>query len=140
MQISEIAQVDFIRWFTCWIIHFSNLYFDFASWICDFATWRWFHNLEMICNLICSLEVISQFGSQLRKWSSNLWSGTRVLAGGFAAAKHLAKFSQADFVAAKSTFSLVQLASNGYNFFILSLIRAPFESLDSWLPDLRNNI
>ena len=46
----------------------------------------------MICNLIRSLEVISQRGSQLRRWSFNLRSGTRVLAGGFAAAKHLAKF------------------------------------------------
>ena len=53
MQISEIVQVDFARWFTCWIIHFSSLNFGFA-------TWRWFHNLEVICNLIRSLEAISQ--------------------------------------------------------------------------------
>ena len=33
------------------IVTFSSL---------DFTTWRWFRNLEMICNLIRSLEVISQ--------------------------------------------------------------------------------
>ena len=35
-----------------------------------------------------------------------------------------------DFTAAKSAFSLVRLASNGYNFFILAPIHAPFEVLD----------
>ena len=48
--------------------------------------------MEMICNLFRILEVISQRGSQLRRWSFNLQSGTHVLAGGFAGAKHLAKF------------------------------------------------
>ena len=74
------------RWVSqVWIVHF-------ASWICDFTTWRWFLNLEMICHLFRSLKVISQRGSQLRKWSFNLRSGTCVLAGGFVAVKHLAKF------------------------------------------------
>ena len=74
------------RWVSqVWIVHF-------ASWICDFTTWRWFLNLEMICHLFRSLKVISQRGSQLRRWSFNLRSGMHVLGGGFAAAKHLAKF------------------------------------------------
>ena len=47
---------------------------------------------------------------------------------------------KADFAAAKLTFSLVWLASNGYNFFISTSIRAPFEVLDFLLPVLRNNI
>ena len=64
----------------------------FASWICDFATWfttwKWFRTL------VRSLEMISHLGSQLQKWNFNLRNGTRVLAGGFTATKHLAKFSQ----------------------------------------------
>ena len=44
MQISEFTQVDFTRWFTCWIIHFASLNFGFA-------TWGWYHNLEMIPQL-----------------------------------------------------------------------------------------
>ena len=82
MQISEFTQVDFTRW----IVHFASLNFDFASWI------LWFHNLEVICNLFRNLEVILQRGSQLWRWSFNLRSSIRVLGGGFAAAKHLAKF------------------------------------------------
>ena len=73
----------------------------------------------------------------LRKWNFNLQSGTRVLANGFTAAKHLAKFSQGkddftiDFAAAKFSLSLVRLSSSGYNFFFLALIHTPFEELDS---------
>ena len=37
-------------------------------------------------------------------------------------------------------FSLVWLASNGYNFFISAPIHAPFEALDSWLPELQNEM
>ena len=44
--------------------------------------------------------------------------------------------SPCDFTATKLAFSLVWLASNGYNFFISTPIRAPFEALDSWLPEL----
>ena len=38
---------------------------------------------------------------------------------------------KADFAAAKLAFSLVWLASNGYNFFISTPIHAPFKVLDS---------
>ena len=105
----------------------------------------------MICNLFRSLEVISQRGSQLRKWSFNLQSGTRVLGGGFIAAKHLAKFSQVDFIlqlrnglcavkfsqqkvdfaVAKLSHNLMRLSSNGHNLFISTPIHAPFKVLDS---------
>ena len=70
-----------------------------------------------------------------------LRSGTRVLAGGFTATKHLAKFSQVDFVAAKFSqanfaaakfsLSLVRLSSNGHNFFVSASIRTPVKVLDS---------
>ena len=70
-----------------------------------------------------------------------------MLAGGFAATKHLAKFSQADFAAAKISqgkvdiatdfaaakfsLNLVRLSSNGHNFFVSAPIRTLFEALDS---------
>ena len=60
---------------------------------------------------------ISQRGSQLRRWSFNLRSGTHVLGGGFAAAK----FSH----------SLMQLSSNGHNFSVSTPICVLFETLDS---------
>ena len=41
---------------------------------------------------------------------------------------------------AKWPSNLVQLSSNGHNFFILALNCTPFEALDSWLPELRNDI
>ena len=37
---------------------------------------------------------------------------------------------KADFAAMKLAFSLVRLDSNGYNFFILALIRTLFEAFD----------
>ena len=40
----------------------------------------------------------------------------------------------------KLAFNLVWSASNGSNFFILTLNRAPFEVLDFWLPELWNDI
>ena len=80
----------------------------------DFATWRWFRNLEMICNLIRSLEVISQRGSQLRRWSFNLRSGTRVLAGGFTAAKYLAKFHR--WISFRSSFHRCKMGFGLRNF------------------------
>nr|CAN82785.1 hypothetical protein VITISV_033591 [Vitis vinifera] len=88
----------------------------------------------MICNLIRSLEVISQHGSQLQRWSFNLRSGTRVLAGGFAAVK----FSQrkvdfvADFAAVKFSHRLMRLSSNGHNFFVSTPI---VHRLKRWTPD-----
>ena len=82
----------------------------FASWICDFATWRWF------CNLVHNLQMISHLGSQLWKWNFNLRSGTRVLEGGFAAAKF--------------SLSFARLSSNGHNFFVSAPIHTPFEALD----------
>ena len=36
--------------------------------------------------------------------------------------------------------SLVQLFSNGHNFFISALICKPFEVLDFWLPKIQNDI
>ena len=80
--------------------------------------------------------MISQLDSQLRKYNLNLRSGTHVPAGGFAAAK----FSQADFVAAKFLLSLVRLSSNGHNFFVSAPIYTLFETLDFRLPKLRKNI
>ena len=74
----------------------------------------------------CNLEMISQLDSQLQKWNLNLRSGTRVLASGFVATKFL--------------LNLVQLSSNGHNFFISALICTLFEALDSWLPELRKDI
>ena len=62
----------------------------------------------------------------VRKWNLNLRSGTRVLASGFVATKFL--------------LNLVQLSSNGHNFFISALICTLFEALDSWLPELRKDI
>ena len=99
----------------------------------------------MICNLFRSLEVISQRGSQLRKWSFNLRSGTRVLGGGFTAVKHLAKFHKwisfrSSFRSCEISHSLMQLSSNGHNFFVSAPNCTPFEALDSWLPKLRNDI
>ena len=41
---------------------------------------------------------------------------------------------------AKFIFNLVQSSSNGQNFFISALICTLFEALDSWLPELRNDI
>ena len=58
---------------------------DFASWKCPFR----------------KKMLISQGDSHGVKMEFELRSGTRVLAGGFAATKHLAKFSQVDFVAVK---------------------------------------
>ena len=115
----------------------------------------------MICNLIRSLEVISQRGLQLRKWSFNLRSGTHELAGGFTAAKHLVKFCK--WISFRSSFhscemgfglrnfrssfrsyeiwhSLMRLSSNGHNFFVSNPIHKTFEVLDSWLRELRNDI
>ena len=57
--------------------------------------------------------------------------------------KMAAKFSQqkADFAAVqKSSFSLEWSAWNGCNSFVSTPNRAPFEALDSWLPDLWNGI
>ena len=51
-----------------------------------------------------------------------------------------ARFSHKRKGDAKFIFSLVQLPLNGYNFFISAPICTPFEALDSWLPDLRNDI
>ena len=119
MQISEITQMDFANW----IVHFarkgwfgklncpfckkrlisqlhSQLEDDFITW---FATWRWFRTL------VRNLKMISQRGSQLRRWNFNLWSGTRVLVGGFAATKYLVKFSQVDFATAKFSQLISQL-------------------------------
>ena len=89
--------MDFARW----IVHFPSLNFGFA-------TWRWFRNLEMICNLemirnfIRSLEAtswpranfvaISQPISQLWNKRMELRNGTRVPRGGFAVAKHPMNF------------------------------------------------
>ena len=129
-QLGGDLETSFItwRWF-CNLVHnlemISHLGWqlgdDFAPW---FAAWRWF------CNMV----------SQLRRWNFNLRSGTRVLPGGFAAAKHLAKFSQADFAAPKFSLNLVRLSSNGHNFFVSAPIRTLFEALDSWLLELKNNI
>ena len=47
---------------------------------------------------------------------------------------------KADFTDAKLAFNLVWLASNGYKFFISTPIYVLFEALDSWLPELRNDI
>ena len=88
---------------------------DFASWKCPFRKKR----------------LIFQGDSHGTKMEFELRSGTRVLAGGFTAAKHLAKFSQADFAIAKFSLSLVRLSSNGHNFFVSAPIHAPFEVLDS---------
>ena len=41
--ISQV-QMQFVKILQVEIVHF-------ASWICDFATWRWFRNLEMISQL-----------------------------------------------------------------------------------------
>ena len=57
MQISEFTQVDF----TCWIIHFASLNFDFLSWM-------WFHNLEMIPQLGDDLQLHSQLGGDFVRW------------------------------------------------------------------------
>ena len=51
-----------------------------------------------------------------------------------------AKFSHLPLAVAKFIFSLVQLSSNGHNFFISAPICTPFKALDSWFPDLRKNI
>ena len=51
-----------------------------------------------------------------------------------------AKFSHQRKGDAKFLFSLVQLPSNGYNFFNSAPICKPFEALDSWLPKLRNDV
>ena len=57
--------------------------------------------------------------------------------------KMAVKFSQqkADFVAVqKSSFSLEWSACNCYNSFVSTPNCAPFEALDSWLPELWNGI
>ena len=57
--------------------------------------------------------------------------------------KMAAKFSQqkADFAAVqKSSFSLEWSAYNGCNSFVSTPNRAPFEALDSWLPEIWNGI
>ena len=57
--------------------------------------------------------------------------------------KMAAKFSQqkADFAAVqKSSFSLEWSACNGCNSFVSTPNRAPFKSLDCWLPELWNGI
>ena len=57
--------------------------------------------------------------------------------------KMAAKFSQkkVDFAAVQnSSFSLEWSASNGCNSFISTPNCAPFEALDCWLPELRNDI
>ena len=137
--ISQV-QMQFVKILQVEIVHF-------ASWICDFATWRWFRNLEMISqlgddfvtwfvawrwfrNLICSCEngiwtcevahVCLQVVSQVD----------------FAAMK----FSEVDFAAAKFSLSLVRLSSNGHNFFVSAPIYTLFKELDSWLPELKKNI
>ena len=78
---------------------------DFASWKCPFRKKR----------------LIFQGDSHGAKMEFELRSGTRVLAGGFTAAKHLAKFS----------LSLVRLSLNGHNFLVSAPICTPFEALDS---------
>ena len=67
----------------------------------------------------------SQPISQLQNEGTVLRNGTRVPKGGFAAAKHPAKFSQL------ISLSFAQLSSNNHNFFVSTPIRAPFEVLNS---------
>ena len=57
---------------------------------------------------------ISQRGSQLRRWSFNLRSGTRVLGGGFIAVKHLAKFRK--WISFRSTFPSCEMGFGLQNF------------------------
>ena len=83
-------------------------------------------------NVVCSCKngvatceaahVCVQVVSQLR---NTLWN--------FASGFHFA----AHFTAAKFSHSLMQLSSNGHNFFISTLIGTPFKALDSWLIELR---
>ena len=137
------------------IVTFSSL---------DFTTWRWFRNLEMICNLIRSLEVISQpraisqprsifagwrhFRSPFRSFQMGLGGCEMVLVcqgvvsqlwntlRNFASGFHFV----AHFAAAKFSHSFMRLSSNDHNFFVSTPIGAPFEALDSWLTKLRNDI
>ena len=105
----------------------------------------------MILQLGDDLQLDSQFGGHFeakehfcRPFCSPFYScemrgvelrnGTRVLRGGFTAAKHPAKFSQL------TSLSFAQLSSNSHNFFVSAPIHAPFEALDSRLPDIRNKI
>ena len=52
----------------------------------------------------------------------------------------ISQLALCDFAATKLAFSLVRFASNGHNFFNSALICVPFEALDSWLPELQNDI
>ena len=101
-----------------WILHVELSIFQVWTLIlqveCDFTTWRWFRNLEMICNFICSLEVISQCDSQLRRWRHGLRNGTREPKVGFAA--HFAATKWA--LGCEISYSLMQLPSNSHNFFV----------------------
>ena len=149
-----------------WIVHFASLNFDFASWICDFTTWRWFCHLEMIYNLFHSLEVNLQRGSQLRRWSFNLRSGTHVLGGGFAA--HFASWCSclqttitssfqlqfvyrwkrwtSDLSRFETTYSMYQKDSRKYSKYVQQFLSSwilhirflCFSSLHSWLALAKN--
>ena len=130
----------------------------FQGWICDFATWRWFRNLEMICNLFHSLGVEFQLHSQLGGDFATWFAGAKMEAWaakwhscakcGFRICEIPCEILQVDFIsqlrnglwAAKFLHSLMWLSSNGHNFFVSTPICTPFEAFDSWLPELRNDI
>ena len=69
------------------------------------------------------METFSQPILQLQNEGVELRNGTRVLKGGFAAMKHLTKFSQL------ISLNFAQLSSNGHNFFVSTPIHVPFEVL-----------
>ena len=123
-----------------WISHVELSIFQVWTLIlqveCDFTTWRWFCNLEMICNFIHSLEVILQRGSQLWRRRHRLLNGTHVPKVGFAAHFTTAKWA----LGCEISHSLMWLSSNGHNFFVSTSIRVPFEAMDSWLPKIWNEI
>ncbi|WKA08984.1 hypothetical protein VitviT2T_026663 [Vitis vinifera] len=97
----------------------------------------------MICNLIRSLEVISQHGLQLwvdfveeRHFRSPFRSCKMRLEGFEMALVCQGVVSQLRHLrnggsAVKFSLSFVRLSLNGHNFFVSTPIHAPFEALDS---------